>query len=734
MNEERSNVDFYTSNNEHIMDEFLLMDFIIRSYVRLNRNETNADNELMGLYISENEISEYLKTPAFNSKFSGSTMDEKIPDMIDDMRKEIDRRIEVSKQQGIELRLEKVVDVYNLNNIEKNVLILCLLQEIDLKYGVFFAYLNNNITKKRVTVDLALNIFCNSFNEKQINMKVFSGESPLVRNHLIKIFDKHEGINLHFLERILEIDEPIKNFLIQEHREFENKNPFTRMYDGLHNVDDLILPDKICSKILAGIRISARYVPLVFFMHGPRGSGKKASASLISSQVCKEMLLADLSRMIEPDLALNTRLVCREALLRERNVYFDNFEVLLEEDAKHLDLFIKELEDFNGTAFLGSAENWEPSGAFQTKEYIRIDFPSPAFPERKKLFEKYLSHLDNTEFTSEDIDELASGFKFGAGQIIDAIHSAKNIAAMEETETKECVLINKDHLNLGCRKQSNKNLLNYANLIESNYTWDDIILHSDSIEQLKEISSYVKNHHVVYSKWGYGNKLSMGKGLNVLFAGPSGTGKTMAAGIIAKYLGLDLYRIDLSTMVSKYIGETEKNLNKVFHEARASNSIIFFDEADALFGKRTEIKDAHDRYANIEVSYLLQKMEEEDGINILASNLKNNIDEAFLRRMNFSIDFPFPDEGCRKSIWETMIPKDAPMEKDIDYTFLARRFKLSGGNIKNVHISAAFLAAELNETIGMKHIIRAIKRELQKLGRSITAADFGDYYEYLESD
>ena len=149
MNEERSNVDFYTSNNEHIMDEFLLMDFIIRSYVRLNRNETNADNELMGLYISENEISEYLKTPAFNSKFSGSTMDEKIPDMIDDMRKEIDRRIEVSKQQGIELRLEKVVDVYNLNNIEKNVLILCLLQEIDLKYGVFFAYLNNNITKKK---------------------------------------------------------------------------------------------------------------------------------------------------------------------------------------------------------------------------------------------------------------------------------------------------------------------------------------------------------------------------------------------------------------------------------------------------------------------------------------------------------------------------------------------------------------------------------------------------------
>jgi len=733
MNEERSDIDFYTTNNEHIMDECLLMDFIVRSYVRLNRNEINADNELMGLYISEKEISEYLKTPAFNSNISGSRMDKKIPDMIDDMRREIDRRVEVSKKQGTELRLEKLVEVYNINNFEKNVLILCLLQEIDLKYGVFFAYLNNNITKKRVIVDLVLNLFCNSFNEKQMNMKIFSGESPLVRNHLIKIFNKHEGINLQFLERILEIDEPIKDFLIQDHPEFETKNPFTRMYDGLHNVDDLILPDKICSKIQAGVRVCGRNVPMVFFMHGPRGSGKKASASLISSQVSKEMLLADISRMIGPDFALHTKLVCREALLRDRIVYFDNFDILLEEDAKHLDLLIEELEDFNGTAFLGSAENWEPSGAFRIKEFFRIDFPSPAFPETKKLFEKYLSHLVDTEFTSEDIDELASGFKFGAAQIIDAIGSAKNIAAMEEAEKKEGVPINKDHLNLGCKKQSNKNLLNYANLLESNYTWDDIILPSDSIEQLKEISSYVKNYHVVYSKWGYGKKLSMGKGLNALFAGPSGTGKTMAAGIIAKNLGLDLYRIDLSIMVSKYIGETEKNLNKVFHEARTSNSIVFFDEADALFGKRTEIKDAHDRYANIEVSYLLQKIEE-DGINILASNLKNNIDEAFLRRMHFSIDFPFPDEGCRKSIWEIMIPKDAPIEKDIDYTFLARRFKLSGGNIKNVHISAAFLAAEMNETIGMKHIIRAIKRELQKLGRSITAADFGEYYEYLESE
>jgi SpoVK/Ycf46/Vps4 family AAA+-type ATPase len=226
----------------------------------------------------------------------------------------------------------------------------------------------------------------------------------------------------------------------------------------------------------------------------------------------------------------------------------------------------------------------------------------------------------------------------------------------------------------------------------------------------------------------------VGKGVNMLFAGPSGTGKTMAAGILARELGLDLYKIDLSSVVSKYIGETEKNLSRIFQEAQHSDSILFFDEADALFGKRSEVKDAHDRYANIEIAYLLQRMDEYDGVVILATNLRNNIDEAFTRRMHATIDFLFPDEDYRRRIFEGIFPKQAPLSPNIDFAFLARQFKLTGGNIKNVALHAAFLAAEDGKVIGMTQLMRATKREFQKMGRLCSKADFGPYYDQIKEE
>ena len=238
---------------------------------------------------------------------------------------------------------------------------------------------------------------------------------------------------------------------------------------------------------------------------------------------------------------------------------------------------------------------------------------------------------------------------------------------------------------------------------------------------------------MVYGQWGFDRKLSLGKGLNILFSGPSGTGKTMAAEIMAHELKLDIYKIDLSVIVSKYVGETEKNLSKIFQEAETSNAILFFDEADTLFGKRSEVRDSHDRYANIEIGYLLQKMEEYTGIVILASNLRKNIDEAFTRRMHFSVDFPFPDEGHRLKIWRTIFPSEAPLHEDIDFAFLAKRFKIAGGNIKNIALNGAFLAAENSKRIGMSHIIQATKREYQKMGKLCSPSDFGKYYDLIIS-
>jgi SpoVK/Ycf46/Vps4 family AAA+-type ATPase len=228
----------------------------------------------------------------------------------------------------------------------------------------------------------------------------------------------------------------------------------------------------------------------------------------------------------------------------------------------------------------------------------------------------------------------------------------------------------------------------------------------------------------VLDEWGLARKLAPSYGVSALFAGAPGTGKTMAAEVIARELGLDVYKIDLSGLVSKFIGETEKNLERVFSEAESSNAILFFDEADAVFGKRSEVKDAHDRYANIETSYLLQRMEAYDGVTILATNLRANLDEAFTRRLHAIIDFPFPDAAQRLQIWKALLPTTAPIAGEVDLDLLARRFKIAGGSIRNVWVAAAYLAAAQGDAITMQHLLHATRRELQKLGRLTDERDF----------
>lgn len=263
--------------------------------------------------------------------------------------------------------------------------------------------------------------------------------------------------------------------------------------------------------------------------------------------------------------------------------------------------------------------------------------------------------------------------------------------------------------------------------------WNDLILPAREATQLKELTERYRHGPTVYGKWGF--KAVPSAGIVALFAGASGTGKTLAAEVIAADLGLDVYKIDLSTVVSKYIGETEKNLERIFDAAAAGNMVLFFDEADALFGKRSDVSDAHDRYANIEVAYLLQRLETYDGLVILATNLQGNIDQAFLRRIHVSVDFPMPSEQERLRIWQLSFPEKAPLEA-IDFEFLSKQFRVSGGNIRNISLTAAFLAAGEQsdggrDGITMKHVVQALQRELEKLGRLITPEDFGKYHPLL---
>jgi SpoVK/Ycf46/Vps4 family AAA+-type ATPase len=341
-----------------------------------------------------------------------------------------------------------------------------------------------------------------------------------------------------------------------------------------------------------------------------------------------------------------------------------------------------------------------------------MTFPVPAYLERLSWWKQTLAGHPEPE--ALNLPHLAGQFALTTGQIRDAYATAGDAAA-----ARGGIAVTAGDLMAAARGHSNPRLVTLARKIDPRFGWDDIVLPADQVAMLREIIDTVRQRPRVLDEWGVGAKLASSRGVTILFAGPPGTGKTMAAEIMAAELGLDLYKIDLSTVVSKYIGETEKNLENIFEEAETSNAILFFDEADALFGKRSEVRDAHDRYANLEISYLLQRMEAYDGVTILATNLRANLDEAFTRRLQFAVDFPFPEEADRLRIWTTLFLPSIPCDPDLDFEFLAERFKLAGGNIRNVIVNAAFLASADGGSVTMDHLLHGTRRELQKMGRLV---------------
>jgi SpoVK/Ycf46/Vps4 family AAA+-type ATPase len=314
------------------------------------------------------------------------------------------------------------------------------------------------------------------------------------------------------------------------------------------------------------------------------------------------------------------------------------------------------------------------------------------------------------------LDRLASGFRLDRDQIRDAVAAARHAMRFHGR-------VDPADLFAAARARGGHAMAQLARKVDPIYRWPDLVLPPDTIAQLQELCCRATFRHQVLEHWGFGRKLSGGKGITALFTGASGTGKTMAAEVVANELELELYKINLATVVSKYIGETEKNLERIFAAAEGTHAILFFDEADALFGKRSEVRDSHDRYANLEISYLLQKMEEYEGVAILASNLRQNLDEAFLRRLSFSVSFPFPDESSRRRIWSGIWPARLPLDESADLDYMARAFKLSGGAIRNVALAAAFTAASGGGRVTMGHLLAAIRREYQKLGKRVSQED-----------
>jgi SpoVK/Ycf46/Vps4 family AAA+-type ATPase len=324
------------------------------------------------------------------------------------------------------------------------------------------------------------------------------------------------------------------------------------------------------------------------------------------------------------------------------------------------------------------------------------------------------------------LEDFADKFVLTPGRIKDIFEEAQKLSQWHGKDWIDRKLLQKV-----CFEKIEHNLGKKAQKVNMVYQWEDLILPDYQKNMLKAACDQIKYKYKVFTEWGFGEKIAYGTGLSMILSGSPGTGKTMAAQIIAKELGLELYRIELASVVSKYIGETERNLNEIFEEAKKSQAVIFFDEADVLFSKRSEVKDSNDKYSNMEAAFLLQKIEEYTGIVILATNYQQNIDEAFKRRIKFLIDFPFPDKAYRKKIWLRVFPDRLPVSTEIDYDFLAEHFELSGSNIKNVALNAAFLAASVDNSVGMEHIMKAVVNEFTKSGKKLSKEDLGEYYMYV---
>ncbi len=724
-------MEHYTTSLQHILAELERIDLLIQVQVSRARQVHKTDEEFQGLYIPEKEINELLMKPAglpqwatVPSPLSQSEAQKPFKQIVSNIEQ---RKVE-SKRQGIKLCLEELSCLFGLDSFDIDILLICLAPELDLRYERLYAYLQDDVTKKRPSVDLVLNLLCPSFESKIRSRQRFASESPLLKNHLLHLFDDPSHQNPPLLGKYIKVDERVVNYLLDsdelDNRLLHHTSYITPKTDLL----DLLLPDNVKQRLTMLIQNNgANNNGLIFYFQGPYGVGKQSTAEALCNDFGIGLLKVNIDRLMKSEeipFRTTLRLAGREALLREAALYLDGFDPLLADNRRNLlEELLQELEDRRGLTFLSGGTAWEPVDTLHELTFLRVEFPRPAHAERVRLWSKYLNG-NTTALNEKEISMLSDKFRFSGGQIRDATSTARSLAHWRDPENVQMTI---SDLYQACRLQSNRKLAELAQKITPHYRWHDIVLPSDRMKQLREICNYVKYRSLVYDKWGFESKLSMGKGLNILFAGPSGTGKTMAADIIAGELGLDLYKIDLSTVVSKYIGETEKNLSHIFSEAATSNAILFFDEADALFGRRSEVRDSHDRYANIEISYLLQKMEEYDGVVILATNLRKNMDDAFVRRMHFTVEFPFPNEEKRLKIWEKIWPENTPRNQSLDLDFMANRFEIAGGNIRNIALAAAFMAADDGKVVNMDHLIHAIQREYQKMGKVVAEGEFGQY-------
>jgi len=678
----------------HVLRRLELIEARVRAAVARRRTtDPETDDRFRGLYISQAHVDRLLaEKSAPPPPDAGAAQ----------ARDDIEATADAAEHAGADPRLRRLARNFRLDEIDIELLLIAMAPDVDARFERLFGYLQDDVSRRRASVGLGLELCGLPLSSAYARSRLAPG-APLVDECLVLIEETERPVltrSLRVPDRVAghllgsDIPDPVVAALAYE-CEPATSEEATTLVRWMHDAS----PSR-----------------LAYIRERPGASGA-ALASSAFTRVGRPTLALDLERLRpEDDLPMVAALTAREAGLTGAGVVAGPIEVLI---ARGLPA-VRAFSEMPATVILVGARSWDPAWARDVPFICEAPIPDAA--HRTELWRR---NLNGDTPPGLDLAGTMAQFRLTAEQV----HRAARAARME-AHARE-VPLDEDELKAGARAQNAAGLERLARRIQPAVGFADLVLPPDTMAQLKELLTRARYREQVLDVWKMGGPSARRRGLTALFAGPSGTGKTMAAEVLAGELGLDLYTVDLATVVDKYVGETEKNLDRIFAEAERVNGVILFDEADALFGKRSEVSDAHDRYANVEVAYLLQRMELFDGIAILATNLRANLDEAFTRRLDSLVDFPEPEEEYRRQLWERSLGTAMPRADDLDLGFLAESFQLAGGAIRNIVVAAAYAAAEHGRPLSMAHLIRATQREYLKMGRLCVESEFGPYYPLL---
>jgi hypothetical protein len=705
----------YRSSREHLLDELTRLDVVLRDRIIAVRERVAAPPEpLAGYFIPEAEIDALLAAPAL----AWADAWEPSPAAAG-LRAAIDERVAATVAAGeVRLRLVALAERFGLDRLEADIVVCCLAAEVDRRYERFYGYLQDDVTRRAPSVDLLLTLTCPDPCARWQARHRFGPGGPLVRHELAVVEPEPGRPSVSLLDRPVLLASRIAGFLLDDDALDPGLRAAVQVIDPASAPIDPLLATEPGERLAALADSCAGR--LLGYLRGGPGTGRRQAAEACARHEGRELLVV---RTAGPagagDPAELLGAVVREGRLRAAALYLADADALLDgAPAARLDAVRDALERYPHTVFLAGAGDGDVTRLAGDRLGVTVGFDPPDAAERARLWRLVLGPAAGA--AGADPELLAGTFRLSAGQIGAAARAARDRAAVRDPEHPTPT---QDDLLAACRARSGQTLATVARRVRLRHGWDDLVLPPDQRRRLAEIADQIRFRAVVQDTWGFADRVAAGRGLNLLFAGPPGTGKTMAASVLARTVGVDLYAIDLAATVSKYIGETEKQLERIFDEAQAGHAMLLFDEADALFGKRTSVRDAHDRYANLETSYLLQKLENHDGVVILATNLRKNMDDAFVRRLHATVDFALPGAAERLRIWQGSWPSRAPRDPDVDLDALARAVEVSGGNIRNIVLAGAFLAAADGGVITMAHLVEATRAEYRKLGTLLAGGE-----------